>query len=164
MNSLDQAFVDLALDGDQDKLRHLLLAGAGVNSKNTHGKNAMVLLAERVTESLCRMKLLVDMGATIDSEVVNHAREQRALLREFVIPSGNVDVSLHTDSEEEFYERMHTALRYEENAMGVISFHVNMCSRLIPTETYTYTYICAIHAVLTLGLHIVVLPSMKILY
>ena len=113
MSALEQAFVDLALDGEQAKLHHLMQAGADVDSKDSHGKTALQLLAEKVSECSDRMKILVDMGARVNQQVNDHVTKAITVLSE-IISSGEI----HTPSESEYADDsfstvMETAVWYD---------------------------------------------------
>lgn len=113
MSALEQAFVDLALDGEQAKLHHLMQAGADVDSKDSHGKTALQILAEKVSECSDRMKILVDMGARVNEQVNDHVTKAITVLSE-IISSGET----HTPSESEYADDsfstvMETAVWYD---------------------------------------------------
>lgn len=112
MSALEQAFVDLALDGEEVKLHHLMQAGADVNSTDSHGKTALLHLAERVTESVGKMKLLVDMGARVTGQVDSHATGAITGLAE-IIASGKTHTPFESEHVEDDSFSMETAIWYD---------------------------------------------------
>ncbi|MCP5145232.1 MAG: ankyrin repeat domain-containing protein [Gammaproteobacteria bacterium] len=73
-------------DGDTDRVKTLLKAGADVNATNNYGANAMQLAAEVADTRM--LKLLLDAGANADSP---NPEGQTALM--LVARTGNVDAA-----------------------------------------------------------------------